>query len=126
MTMPKPSPIAIPGCWRYDPSHPAGLDQEPPARHGLASPVSRAVAGATVDARDTPAADAAAVDLSGTARPDARGVLWGRIMNGHTLMTALIGVYVIVAIVFATEGNWPKTWYWLAAAQITASVLVMK
>lgn len=42
------------------------------------------------------------------------------------LMAFLIGFYLVVASVSAWEGNWPRCWYWLAAAQITTSVLLMK
>jgi hypothetical protein len=41
-------------------------------------------------------------------------------------MQALVVVYVIIALVFATEGNWPKVLYWVAASLITTSVLWMK
>jgi drug/metabolite transporter (DMT)-like permease len=41
-------------------------------------------------------------------------------------MQALVVVYVIVAVVFAWEGNWPKCLYWIGASIITSSVLVMK
>jgi drug/metabolite transporter (DMT)-like permease len=47
-------------------------------------------------------------------------------MNGHLLMQGLVVVYVIVAVVFAWEGNWPKCLYWIGASIITSSVLVMK
>ena len=47
-------------------------------------------------------------------------------MTGDLLMRTLCVVYVAIALVFAHEGHWAKMWYWLAAAQITASVLLMK
>ncbi len=47
-------------------------------------------------------------------------------MTGELMMKGIIVVYVITAGFFAYEHNWPKVWYWLAAAQITGSVLVMK
>jgi len=47
-------------------------------------------------------------------------------MNGHLLMKGLLVVYFGIACVFLYERNWPKAWYWLAALQITASVLWMK
>ena len=47
-------------------------------------------------------------------------------MNGEGLMKGLIVAYIVIAATFAYEHNWPKVWYWLAAAQITMSVLVMK
>ena len=47
-------------------------------------------------------------------------------MTGDSLMTALLLVYVVIAAVFLYEGNYPKAWYWLAAAQITGAVLLMK
>ena len=40
-------------------------------------------------------------------------------------MRVLVGVYVVVAIVFASEGNWAKMVYWISAAMLTCSVLVM-
>lgn len=52
--------------------------------------------------------------------------LGGRLMVGNTLMAWLIFVYLIIAVVFLVEGNYPKAWYWVAAAQITGSVLLMK
>jgi hypothetical protein len=47
-------------------------------------------------------------------------------MNGDLLMQGLIVTYVIVALVFGYEQNWPKCTYWIGAAIITGSVLVMK
>ena len=47
-------------------------------------------------------------------------------MTGERLMLGLLVVYGIIALVFLYERNWPRAWYWLAAAQITASVLLMK
>lgn len=47
-------------------------------------------------------------------------------MTGTLLMQGLIVVYVIVAVVFLWEGNYPKAVYWIGAAIITSSVLVMK
>jgi hypothetical protein len=47
-------------------------------------------------------------------------------MSGNTLMKVLLVFYVIIACVFVYERNYAKAWYWLAAAQITGSVLVMK
>jgi len=47
-------------------------------------------------------------------------------INGDLLMRGLVVFYIILAGVFLYERNWPKAWYWLAAAQITGSVLVMK
>ena len=47
-------------------------------------------------------------------------------INGTMLMQGLVVVYVIVAVVFAVEGNWPKCTYWIGAVIITLSVLVMK
>ena len=49
-----------------------------------------------------------------------------RSMNGILLMQGLIVAYVVIAIVFAWEGDWPKCTYWIGAAIITSSVLVMK
>ena len=47
-------------------------------------------------------------------------------MTGELLMKGLIGAYLILAGVFLYERNWAKAWYWLGAAQITASVVMMK
>jgi len=47
-------------------------------------------------------------------------------MTGDLLMKGLIVLYIVLAAVFAYEQNWPKAWYWLAAAQITGSVLLLK
>ena len=47
-------------------------------------------------------------------------------INGDLLMRGLVVFYIILACVFLYERNWPKAWYWLAAAQITGSVLVMR
>jgi hypothetical protein len=47
-------------------------------------------------------------------------------MTGNLLMQCLVVVYVIVAVVFAYENNWPKMAYWIGAGIITSSVLVMK
>lgn len=47
-------------------------------------------------------------------------------INGDALMQGLVVVYVLVAILYATEGNWPKMTYWIGAAIITSSVLAMK
>ena len=47
-------------------------------------------------------------------------------MSGDLLMKGLLVVYVVTALTFAYEQNWPKAWYWLAAAQITSSVMWMK
>lgn len=42
------------------------------------------------------------------------------------LMAALIGVYLVIAVVAATEANWPRALYWVAAAVLTGSVLWMR
>ena len=47
-------------------------------------------------------------------------------MIGPLLMQGLVVTYVLVALVFAYEGNWPKCTYWMGAAIITTSVLWMK
>lgn len=47
-------------------------------------------------------------------------------MTGLLLMKCIIVIYIVTACVFAYERNWFKMWYWLAAAQITASVSWMK
>ncbi len=47
-------------------------------------------------------------------------------MIGPSLMQGLAVFYVLVAIVFAFEGNWAKAAYWIGASIITTSVLWMK
>jgi hypothetical protein len=47
-------------------------------------------------------------------------------MNGDGLMRGLLVFYLILAAVFAYELNWAKCTYWIGAAVITGSVLVMK
>jgi hypothetical protein len=47
-------------------------------------------------------------------------------MSGTLLMQGLVVVYIVVAITFAYEGNWPKCAYWIGASIITSSVLWMK
>ena len=47
-------------------------------------------------------------------------------ISGNLLMQSLAVFYVLVAIVFAYEGNWPKCAYWIGASIITTSVLWMK
>ena len=50
----------------------------------------------------------------------------GKIMWGNVLMAGLICFYLIIAVVFLVEGNYPKCTYWIGAAIITGSVLVMR
>lgn len=45
---------------------------------------------------------------------------------GDSLMKGLLVVYAVIASAYAWEGNWPKVWYWISAANITGSVLVMR
>ena len=45
---------------------------------------------------------------------------------GHTLMAGLSIFYVMLAVVFAYEGQWAKCTYWIGACIITVSVLAMK
>ena len=45
---------------------------------------------------------------------------------GDTLMRCLIVFYVVLAGVYAYELNWSKCTYWIGAAMITGSVVVMK
>ena len=47
-------------------------------------------------------------------------------ISGTLLMQGLIVAYVVIAVVFAFEGNWPKVLYWISAGLITTSVLLMK
>jgi hypothetical protein len=47
-------------------------------------------------------------------------------MTGTLLMKVLVCQYLVLAAVFAYELNWPKCSYWIGAAIITTSVLVMK
>lgn len=39
------------------------------------------------------------------------------------MMQGLVAFYVMVAVVSAYEGNWPRCTYWIGAAIITTSVL---
>lgn len=41
-------------------------------------------------------------------------------------MQVLVGVYVLLALVFVWERDYARAWYWLGAAQITSSVLLMR
>ena len=45
---------------------------------------------------------------------------------GTNLMISLSCFYVVLALVFAYEGQWAKCSYWVGACIITVSVLVMK
>lgn len=47
-------------------------------------------------------------------------------VNSDTFMLGLILAYAMIAVLAGLEGNWPRAWYWLAAAQITTAVLLMK
>lgn len=48
------------------------------------------------------------------------------LMTGDMLMRGLIVFYVVLAGVYAYETNWAKCTYWIGAAIISTSVLVMK
>ena len=50
----------------------------------------------------------------------------GDAMTGNQMMVCLVVVYLVIAGRFAYEGNWPKCTYWIGAAMITSSVLVMQ
>jgi uncharacterized membrane protein (DUF485 family) len=41
-------------------------------------------------------------------------------------MLGLLVFYVVLAVVFAYERQWPKCTYWIGAAIITGSVLAMR
>lgn len=43
-------------------------------------------------------------------------------MTSTHLMLGLIGVYVLTAMVSASEKNWPRVLYWISAAGITLAV----
>jgi hypothetical protein len=47
-------------------------------------------------------------------------------MTGDRLMLGLAGFYIVLAVVYAVERNWPKCQYWLGAFLITSAVLMMK
>ena len=47
-------------------------------------------------------------------------------MTGNNLMIGLSCFYVVLAGVFAYEGQWAKCSYWIGAFIITTSVLAMK
>ena len=42
------------------------------------------------------------------------------------LMLGLIVFYLVVVVVSAWEGNWPRALYWTGASLITTAVLWMK
>ena len=42
---------------------------------------------------------------------------------GFTGMAVLIGVYILLAGIFAYEGRWPMCLYWLSASGISTAVL---
>ena len=46
-------------------------------------------------------------------------------INSSYLMAGMVVAYAVIAGTSAYEGNWPRCWYWLSAAQITSSVLWM-
>lgn len=47
-------------------------------------------------------------------------------MNGDRLSLGLIAVYLVLALVYGTEGNWWKVLYWISAAGIVSAVWGMK
>ena len=47
-------------------------------------------------------------------------------LTGENMMRFLVCCYVLTAILFALQRNWPKVGYWCGAALITISVLCMK
>lgn len=48
------------------------------------------------------------------------------LLTGENMMRLLICLYVLTAILFAYQRNWPRMFYWIGAATITSSVLWMK
>lgn len=46
-------------------------------------------------------------------------------MMSTSLMGGLLVAYLVIAGVAVYEQNYARAWYWLAAAQITGSVLLM-
>ncbi len=49
-----------------------------------------------------------------------------RFLTGENAMRFIVCFYIFTAILFALQKNWPKVMYWLGAATITTSVLLMK
>ena len=45
---------------------------------------------------------------------------------GTNLMRILIVEYIVIALAFAYQRNWPKMLYFISAAMISVSVLMMK
>ncbi len=53
-------------------------------------------------------------------------VTWLRFLTGENAMRFIVCFYIFTAVLFALQKNWPKVMYWLGAATITTSVLLMK
>lgn len=47
-------------------------------------------------------------------------------ISGENMMKFLVCCYVLTAVLFAVQKNWPKMFYWCGAALITSSVIFMK
>ena len=45
---------------------------------------------------------------------------------GQFLLKVFIGQYIIISIVFATQGDWGRVMYFVGATVLTIGVLVMK
>ena len=48
------------------------------------------------------------------------------LLTGENMMRFLVCCYILTAILFALQRNWPKMLYWCGAALITTSVIWMK
>lgn len=44
-------------------------------------------------------------------------------MTSTVLMQFLLVVYVVIALVSAYEGNWPRMMYWVGAIILSSSIL---
>lgn len=54
------------------------------------------------------------------------GMKWLQFISGENMMKFLVCCYLLTAVLFALQRNWPKVGYWIGAAMITSSVLCMK
>ncbi|MEK6618925.1 MAG: hypothetical protein AABY90_09535 [Nitrospirota bacterium] len=46
--------------------------------------------------------------------------------RGDWFGVALVAEYAFLAVVYAGEGNWPKVGYWIGAAILGTSVVLMR
>lgn len=43
----------------------------------------------------------------------------------HVVPAALAAFDVVEAVICVAQGDWARSWYWIAAAQITAATIFM-